>query len=159
MKIIKIMKNMFHNTIRQDILRMVFMNLSKRIEKDDEPRDLVDAVERSNKDEELFRGLTELILFELFCSWCKLFLPNSFIISDPVVAVVDVGDITLVVFPSTEDNTLETIVSDLLHKTGFVDWCDGGVAEFELAFCGANKILSTTLWPPKLIDYFNFIHF
>lgn len=68
MKIIKIMKNMFHNTIRQDILRMVFMNLSKRIEKDDEPRDLVDAVERSNKDEELFRGLTELILFELFCS-------------------------------------------------------------------------------------------
>ena len=59
---------MFHNTIRQDILRMVFMNLSKRIEKDDEPRDLVDAVERSNKDEELFRGLTELILFELFCS-------------------------------------------------------------------------------------------
>ena len=62
------MKNMFHNTIRQDILRMVFMNLSKRIEKDDEPRDLVDAVERSNKDEELFRGLTELILFELFCS-------------------------------------------------------------------------------------------
>lgn len=68
MKIIKIMKNMFHNTIRQDILRMLFMNLSKRIEKDDEPRDFVDAVERSNEDDEPFREFIEELLFELFCT-------------------------------------------------------------------------------------------
>ena len=60
------MKNMFHNTIRQDILRMLFMNLSKRIEKDDEPRDFEDAVERSNEDDELFREFMEELLFEIF---------------------------------------------------------------------------------------------
>ena len=150
MKIIKIMKNMFHNTIRQDILRMLFMNLSKRIEKDDEPRDFVDAVERSNEDDEPFREFIEELLFELFCTWCELLFLMSLTFSDPIEA--DVGDIPL--FPSAEDNTLEVIGSDLLLTARFIDWCNGGVAELELAFCGTNKILSTTLWPPKLIHYF-----
>ena len=50
------MKKMFHNTIRQDILRILFINLSKRIDKDEEPRDFVDAVDKSIEDDELLRG-------------------------------------------------------------------------------------------------------
>lgn len=126
---------------------MLFMNLSKRIEKDDEPRDFVDAVERSNEDDELFRGFIEELLFELFCTWCELLFLISLTFSDPIEA--DVGDIPL--SPSAEDNTLEAIGSDLLLTARFIDWCDGGVAELELAFCGTNKILS---WPPKLMHYF-----
>jgi hypothetical protein len=45
---------------------MLFMNLSKRIEKDDEPRDFEDAVDRSNEDDELFREFMEELLFEIF---------------------------------------------------------------------------------------------
>lgn len=104
------MKKMFHNTIRQDILRILFINLSKRIDKDEEPRDFVDAVDKSIEDDELLRGFIREVLKETFCTWCKFLFPASLICSDPLVVIL--GDIALLT--SIGGNKLEAKTSDLL---------------------------------------------